>query len=195
MSKWVHINKALRLTVFITLVWGQWHSIKTVMIPYIGFLLKCLQAKIHLDSMLFLFIWSYVCFQGTSPEEKISSSPWLTEHSSLRQRLAQEGQRRADRTPHTSSQVKTVWLLIEHNSPCSKQKLKDKRGCTKLDHVSAFCSSKALSSYRQIRRKYREQVWRLEQKVAVMTESHLNQSGASKTPEEGVEWRREETIL
>lgn len=112
MSKWVHINKVLWLTVFITLVWGQWHSIKTVMIPYIGFLLKCLQAKI-LDSMLFLFIWSYVCFQGTSPEEKISSSPWLTEHSSLRQRLAQEGQRRADRTAHTSSQVNNVWLLIE----------------------------------------------------------------------------------
>ncbi|KAG7230589.1 hypothetical protein INR49_025306, partial [Caranx melampygus] len=55
--------------------------------------------------------------------------------------------------------------------------------------------SKALSSYRQIRRKYREQVWRLEQKVVAMTESHLNQSGAPKTPEEAVEWRREETIL
>ncbi|XP_071342368.1 colorectal mutant cancer protein [Trachinotus anak] len=55
--------------------------------------------------------------------------------------------------------------------------------------------SKALSSYRQIRRKYREQVWRLEQKVAAMTESHHNQSGSPKTAEEAVEWRREETIL
>ncbi|XP_023261809.1 colorectal mutant cancer protein-like [Seriola lalandi dorsalis] len=55
--------------------------------------------------------------------------------------------------------------------------------------------SKALSSYRQIRRKYREQVWRLEQKVVAMTESHHNQSGAPKTAEEAVEWRREETIL
>ncbi|XP_039984643.1 colorectal mutant cancer protein [Xiphias gladius] len=55
--------------------------------------------------------------------------------------------------------------------------------------------SKALSSYRQIRRKYREQVWRLEQKVAAMTESHHNQSVAPKTPGEALEWRREETVL
>ncbi|XP_069009357.1 colorectal mutant cancer protein isoform X1 [Embiotoca jacksoni] len=55
--------------------------------------------------------------------------------------------------------------------------------------------SKALSSYRQIRRKYREQVWRLEQKVAAMTESHLTQSGATKAAGEAVEWRREETVL
>nr|XP_020458365.1 uncharacterized protein LOC109961698 [Monopterus albus] len=55
--------------------------------------------------------------------------------------------------------------------------------------------SKALSSYRQIRRKYREQVWRLEQKVAAMMESHENQSGAPKAPEENLDWRREETVL
>ncbi|KAF0041940.1 hypothetical protein F2P81_005472 [Scophthalmus maximus] len=55
--------------------------------------------------------------------------------------------------------------------------------------------SKALSSYRQIRRKYREQVWRLEQKVAAVTESHQNQSGAPKTTGEATEWRREETVL
>lgn len=56
-------------------------------------------------------------------------------------------------------------------------------------------SSKALSSYRQIRRKYREQVWRLEQKVAAMMESHLNQSEAPKPAGEDPEWRREETVL
>ncbi|XP_042368010.1 uncharacterized protein ushbp1 isoform X2 [Plectropomus leopardus] len=55
--------------------------------------------------------------------------------------------------------------------------------------------SKALSSYRQIRRKYREHVWRLEQKVAAMTESHHHQSGAQKAAGEALEWRREETVL
>uniref|UniRef100_A0A1A8NJX3 Usher syndrome 1C binding protein 1 n=2 Tax=Nothobranchius rachovii TaxID=451742 RepID=A0A1A8NJX3_9TELE len=55
--------------------------------------------------------------------------------------------------------------------------------------------SKALSSYRQIRRKYREQVWRLEQKVAAMMESQHNQSQAPKSADEELEWRREETIL
>nr|XP_020511128.1 colorectal mutant cancer protein-like isoform X1 [Labrus bergylta] len=55
--------------------------------------------------------------------------------------------------------------------------------------------SKALSSYRQIRRKYREQVWRLEQKVAAMMESHQQQSEAQKAAGEALEWRREETVL
>lgn len=60
--------------------------------------------------------------------------------------------------------------------------------------VGVFHSSKALSSYRQIRRKYREQVWRLEQKVAAMTESQ-HQNGAPKSEGEALEWRREETVL
>uniref|UniRef100_A0A8C6V7V6 Usher syndrome 1C binding protein 1 n=1 Tax=Neogobius melanostomus TaxID=47308 RepID=A0A8C6V7V6_9GOBI len=63
--------------------------------------------------------------------------------------------------------------------------------------------SKALSSYRHIRRKYREQVWRLEQKVAAMMESqqqHSGASGPSKTAaaasaEDNSDWRREETVL
>lgn len=54
--------------------------------------------------------------------------------------------------------------------------------------------SKALSSYRQIRRKYREQVWRLEQKVAAMAESQ-QQSEAHRAAPEASEWRREETVL
>ncbi|KAM7409693.1 hypothetical protein PAMA_001268 [Pampus argenteus] len=54
---------------------------------------------------------------------------------------------------------------------------------------------KALSSYRHIRRKYREQVWKLEQKVAAMIESHHGQSGAPKAAGEALEWRREETVL
>ncbi|XP_033821131.1 uncharacterized protein LOC117369897 [Periophthalmus magnuspinnatus] len=69
--------------------------------------------------------------------------------------------------------------------------------------------SKALSSYRQIRRKYREHVWRLEQKVAAMMETQQQQqqqstssqsaaSANSKTaiaPTESADWRREETVL
>ncbi|KAK5618250.1 hypothetical protein CRENBAI_020413 [Crenichthys baileyi] len=55
--------------------------------------------------------------------------------------------------------------------------------------------SKALSSYRQIRRKYREQLWRLEQKVAAMMESQHSQSETAKAAGEGSELRREETVL
>lgn len=60
--------------------------------------------------------------------------------------------------------------------------------------LGLLSSSKALSSYRQIRRKYREQVWRLEQKVAAMTESQ-QQKGTTNPAEESSEWRREETVL
>uniref|UniRef100_A0A8C7YCL3 Usher syndrome 1C binding protein 1 n=1 Tax=Oryzias sinensis TaxID=183150 RepID=A0A8C7YCL3_9TELE len=65
------------------------------------------------------------------------------------------------------------------------------------EHIARLTQahSKALSSYRQIRRKYREQVWRLEQKVAAMMESHHSQSGATRDAGEALEWRREETIL
>ncbi|XP_034387020.1 uncharacterized protein ushbp1 [Cyclopterus lumpus] len=55
--------------------------------------------------------------------------------------------------------------------------------------------SKALSSYRQIRRKYREQVWRLEQKVAAVMETHPLQSGAPKAAVEALDWKREDTVL
>lgn len=61
-------------------------------------------------------------------------------------------------------------------------------------YVYLLYSSKALSSYRQIRRKYREQVWRLEQKVVAMTESQL-QNGTPKSTGEALEWRKEETVL
>lgn len=61
-------------------------------------------------------------------------------------------------------------------------------------YVYLLYSSKALSSYRQIRRKYREQVWRLEQKVAAMTEVQL-QNGTPKSAGEASEWRKEETVL
>ncbi|KAM3876322.1 colorectal mutant cancer protein [Diretmus argenteus] len=55
--------------------------------------------------------------------------------------------------------------------------------------------SKAMGSYRNTRRKHREQVWRLEQRVAAMSESHQSQIGALKATLEALEWRREETVL
>nr|XP_057928321.1 harmonin-binding protein USHBP1 isoform X2 [Doryrhamphus excisus] len=65
------------------------------------------------------------------------------------------------------------------------------------DHVARLTQahSKALSSYRHIRRKYREQMWKLEQKLATMMDSQHVQSGTSKTTGEDSEWRREETVL
>ncbi len=155
--------------------------------------------------------FSYVCFQGTSPEEETGFSPRLTKHSSVRQHLPQEGQWGADRSAHTSSQVSVtrklfnrlhVFVLVRHHlsAPTTKAKKKKKQYFCNVSVVNCisvgfFYSSKALSSYRQIRRKYREQVWRLEQKVAAMTESHHQQSGAPKAAGEALEWRREETVL
>ncbi|XP_061680836.1 harmonin-binding protein USHBP1 [Syngnathoides biaculeatus] len=64
------------------------------------------------------------------------------------------------------------------------------------EHVSriAQAHSKALSSYRHIRRRYREQVWKLEHKLAAMMESQHIQSEMT-TAGEDSEWRREETVL
>lgn len=45
------------------------------------------------------------CFQGTSAEEEAGFSPRLTERSSVREQLPQEGQRRADSSAHAGSQV------------------------------------------------------------------------------------------
>ncbi|CAM9190622.1 unnamed protein product [Lampetra planeri] len=55
--------------------------------------------------------------------------------------------------------------------------------------------SMALSSYRHIRRKYREQVWRLEQKLAAVMEGQHSQSAAATAAGDVLEWRREETVL
>ncbi|XP_057697607.1 harmonin-binding protein USHBP1 isoform X1 [Corythoichthys intestinalis] len=65
------------------------------------------------------------------------------------------------------------------------------------EHVAriAQAHSKALSSYRHIRRKYREQVWKLEQKLAAMMESQQIQSETSRAAGEDSEWKREETVL
>ncbi|XP_049573458.1 colorectal mutant cancer protein [Syngnathus scovelli] len=65
------------------------------------------------------------------------------------------------------------------------------------EHVAriAQAHSKALSSYRHIRRRYREQVWKLEQKLAAMMESQHTHNQTSKAAGEDSEWRREETVL
>nr|XP_046248527.1 uncharacterized protein ushbp1 isoform X2 [Scatophagus argus] len=66
------------------------------------------------------------------------------------------------------------------------------------EQIARLTQAHSKASYRQIRRKYREQVWRLEQKVAAMMESqhhHQQQSGAPKAAGEALEWRREETVL
>lgn len=53
----------------------------------------------------------------------------------------------------------------------------------------------ALSSYRHIRRKYREQVWKLEQKLAAVMEGQHSQSATATAAGDALEWRREETVL
>ncbi|XP_061635284.1 uncharacterized protein ushbp1 isoform X2 [Phyllopteryx taeniolatus] len=66
------------------------------------------------------------------------------------------------------------------------------------EHVAriAQAHSKALSSYRHIRRKYREQMWKLEQKLAAMMESqHIQSETTTAAAREDSEWRREETVL
>ncbi|XP_053710502.1 uncharacterized protein ushbp1 isoform X1 [Synchiropus splendidus] len=67
--------------------------------------------------------------------------------------------------------------------------------CNGEDQIARLthAHSKALSAYRHLRRKYREHVWRLEQKVMAMAESQHNQSESSQSEES--EWRREETVL
>ncbi|XP_062308462.1 colorectal mutant cancer protein isoform X2 [Osmerus eperlanus] len=59
----------------------------------------------------------------------------------------------------------------------------------------AQAHSKATGTYRNARRKYREQLWRLERQVTAMSERHMTQIGALKATLEALEWRREETVL
>lgn len=56
-------------------------------------------------------------------------------------------------------------------------------------------SRRAAGSNRSSRRRYQEQVWRLEQKLAVMSESHQSQIAGLKATVEALESRREETAL
>ncbi|CAG00762.1 unnamed protein product [Tetraodon nigroviridis] len=132
--------------------------------------------------------------QRTSLEEEAGFGPGFSG-----QLPRQEGQRRADRSTHTGSQVNSPSPARCHISTCLSETC---CWCVRWIHPAGFSLSlslslslsKALSSYRQIRRKYREQVWRLEQKVAAMAEGQ-QQPGSPKPAEEFSEWRREETVL
>ncbi|KAG9350723.1 hypothetical protein JZ751_024612 [Albula glossodonta] len=55
--------------------------------------------------------------------------------------------------------------------------------------------SKAAGTYRSTRRKYREQLWRLERQVTAMSERHMTQIASLKSTLEALEWKKEETVL
>ncbi|KAK6313731.1 hypothetical protein J4Q44_G00151900 [Coregonus suidteri] len=59
----------------------------------------------------------------------------------------------------------------------------------------AQAHGKATGSYRKARRKYREQLWRLECQVSAMSDRHMTQIGALKATLEAMDCRREETVL
>ena len=55
--------------------------------------------------------------------------------------------------------------------------------------------SKAMSAYRNARKKHHEQLWRLERQMTAMTECHAAQLAELKATLEALEWKREETVL
>ncbi|KAJ8278648.1 hypothetical protein COCON_G00057140 [Conger conger] len=54
---------------------------------------------------------------------------------------------------------------------------------------------KAAETYRGARRKYREQLWRLERQVTAASERHMTQISSLKATLEALEWKKEETLL
>ncbi len=58
-----------------------------------------------------------------------------------------------------------------------------------------FFNSKVSSTYRSSRKKQQEQLWRLENQIAVMSERHAKEEAELSATIEAMEWRREETIL
>lgn len=55
--------------------------------------------------------------------------------------------------------------------------------------------NKVSSTYRSSRKKQKEQLWRLEKQIAVMSERHATQEAELSATVEAMEWRREETVL
>ncbi|RXN31914.1 colorectal mutant cancer -like isoform X2 [Labeo rohita] len=55
--------------------------------------------------------------------------------------------------------------------------------------------NKVSSTYRSSRKKHKEQLWRLEKQIAVMSERHAKEEAELSATLEAMEWRREETIL
>ncbi|XP_010870869.2 colorectal mutant cancer protein isoform X2 [Esox lucius] len=59
----------------------------------------------------------------------------------------------------------------------------------------AHAHSKVTGMYRNARRKYRDQLWRLENQVSAMSDRHVTQIGALKATLEALDCKREETVL
>lgn len=63
-----------------------------------------------------------------------------------------------------------------------------------IAHLSRYYT-KVSSTYRSSRKKQQEQLWRLENQIAVMSERHAKEEVELSATIEAMEWRREETIL
>ncbi|KAG7487920.1 hypothetical protein MATL_G00028550 [Megalops atlanticus] len=71
-----------------------------------------------------------------------------------------------------------------------------RRRCSEEERAQlALAHSKAAGTYRSARRKYREQLWRLERQVTAMSERHATQIANLKATLESLEFKREETVL
>ncbi|XP_036443118.1 colorectal mutant cancer protein isoform X1 [Colossoma macropomum] len=74
---------------------------------------------------------------------------------------------------------------------CTTQRRVSKEEVARL----SLCNNKAMSAYRNARKKHHEQLWRLERQMTAMTERHAAQLAELKATLEALEWKREETVL
>ncbi|KAJ7986223.1 hypothetical protein DPEC_G00337730 [Dallia pectoralis] len=74
---------------------------------------------------------------------------------------------------------------------CTSSRIYNDEQISRLTHTH----SKVTGTYRNARRKYREQLWRLENQVSAMSDRHMTQIGALKATLEALDCRREETVL
>ncbi|KAJ8277407.1 hypothetical protein GJAV_G00074820 [Gymnothorax javanicus] len=71
-----------------------------------------------------------------------------------------------------------------------------RRRCSEEERAQLVqAHSKATETYRSARRKYREQLWRLERQVAAMSERQTSQIASLRATLEALEWKKEETVL
>ncbi|KAI4904236.1 hypothetical protein NFI96_031765 [Prochilodus magdalenae] len=74
---------------------------------------------------------------------------------------------------------------------CTTQRRISKEDVARL----SLCNNKAMSAYRNARKKHHEQLWRLERQMSAMTERHSAQLAELKVTLEALEWKKEETVL
>ncbi|XP_015458794.3 colorectal mutant cancer protein isoform X1 [Astyanax mexicanus] len=74
---------------------------------------------------------------------------------------------------------------------CTTQRRVHKEEVARL----TLCHNKAMSVYRNTRKKQHEQLWRLERQITAMTERHAAQLAELKGTLEALEWKKEETVL